>query len=61
MSVSTVQGSENETTSVVQTTAGHAAPIGFFAIGVVINLVLIAAYLIWALKQWKQSGPRDGH
>ena len=45
--------------AVVQAPAGHEAPIGFFAIGLVINLVLIAAYLIWAIKQWKKSGVRD--
>lgn len=25
---------------------------GFFAIGMVINLVLVIAYFIWAFKQW---------
>lgn len=61
MSVSNIQTSENEVTSVVQTPAGHEAPIGFFAVGMVINLALITAYLIWALKQWKKSGTRDKH
>lgn len=32
----------------------HEAPIGFFAIGLVVNLVLITAYFIWAYKQWKK-------
>ncbi len=38
---------------------GHEAPLGFFAIGVVINLVLITAYFIWAYKQWKKPRPLD--
>lgn len=38
---------------------GHEAPIGFFAIGIVINVVLITAYFIWAYKQWKKPRPRD--
>ena len=37
----------------------HEAPIGFFAIGVVVNLVLITAYFIWAYKQWKKPGKAD--
>lgn len=35
------------------------APIGFFAIGIGINLILLAAYFIWALRQWKKPGARD--
>ena len=35
------------------------APVGFFAVGIVINLVLIGAYFIWARRQWKKSGRRD--
>jgi cytochrome bd-type quinol oxidase subunit 2 len=33
--------------------------LGFFGIGVVINLVMITAYFIWAYKQWKKSDRRD--
>ena len=28
---------------------------GFFVIGVVINLILIAAFFVWARKQWKKN------
>jgi hypothetical protein len=31
----------------------------FFAVGLVINLVLIAAFALWAIRQWKQTGKRD--
>jgi heme/copper-type cytochrome/quinol oxidase subunit 2 len=37
----------------------HEAPIGFFAIGIVINLALVIAYFVWAFRQWKKTGPRD--
>ena len=40
-------------------TINEGAPIGFFAIGIGVNLVLIAAYFIWALRQWKKPGARD--
>jgi hypothetical protein len=30
----------------------------FFTIGVVINIVMITAYFIWAYKQWGKSGAR---
>jgi len=30
--------------------------IVFFGIGIVINLVLITAYFIWAYKQWNKTG-----
>lgn len=29
--------------------------IGFFAVGLVINIALVAAYFIWAYKQWKRK------
>lgn len=28
---------------------------GFFAIGIVINLALLAAFFVWAVKQWKRT------
>ena len=31
----------------------------FFAVGLVINLVLITAFVLWARKQWKRSGKSD--
>ena len=33
--------------------------VGFFAIGLVINLLLITAYFIWAYKQWNKRGKGD--
>ncbi|MEE8366205.1 MAG: hypothetical protein V3R76_10490 [Gammaproteobacteria bacterium] len=33
--------------------------IGFFAVGVVINIVMITAYFIWAYRQWGKAGKRD--
>ena len=27
----------------------------FYAVGIVINLVMIAAYFIWAFKQWNKK------
>lgn len=30
----------------------------FFTIGIVINLVMITAYFVWAFKQWKKAGTR---
>jgi len=33
--------------------------IGFFAIGIVINLVMIAAFFIWARKQWSKTSKAD--
>ena len=29
--------------------------LAFFAIGIVINLVMITAYVIWAFRQWKKN------
>jgi len=33
--------------------------IVFFGIGIVINVVMITAYFIWAYKQWKKSDKQD--
>lgn len=33
--------------------------IGFFAVGVVINIVMITAYFIWAYRQWGETDKRD--
>ncbi len=32
---------------------------GFFAIGMVVNVLLIAAYFIWACKQWGKKEKPD--
>jgi len=31
----------------------------FFAVGMVVNLVMITVYFIWAYKQWGKTGARD--
>ena len=50
-----VDSTAQTTTSMsVDTAVNEDAPIGFFAIGIVINLVLLAAYFIWAWRRWKQ-------
>ena len=38
---------------------GNDAPIVFLGIGVVINLVLVTAYFVWARKQWKKTARRE--
>jgi len=32
---------------------------GFFAIGMVINILLVTAYLIWACKHWGKKEKQD--
>ncbi len=32
---------------------------GFFAVGLVINIVMITAFFIWAYKQWGKTGKQD--
>ena len=54
------QSGHTEQAEAVVTTPHQDAPIGFFAIGIVINLVLITAYFVWAYKQWKKPGKGDG-
>ena len=29
--------------------------IGFFAIGMVINLIVLTAFAVWAVKQWNKK------
>lgn len=53
------QLSHTEASEVTTVSTGHEAPVGFFAIGLVVNLVLITAYFVWARKQWKKPGRRD--
>ena len=31
----------------------------FFAVGMVVNIVMITAYFIWAYKQWGKTGERE--
>ena len=33
--------------------------IVFFGIGIVINVVMITAYFIWAYKQWKKTDKQN--
>jgi len=37
-------------------TAEHGPGLGFFAVGMVINVVLIIAYFVWAYKQGRKKG-----
>ncbi len=31
----------------------------FFAVGIVVNIVMITAYFVWAYRQWDRSGTSD--
>ena len=56
--MSTSQSSQSEHTEVAVASTEHDAPVGFFAIGILINLVLLGAYFAWAWRQWKKSASR---
>jgi len=56
--VSNIESSYSEQAEGAPPLSRHEAPIGFFAIGIVINLVLLAAFFVWAYRQWKK--PRSG-
>jgi hypothetical protein len=44
----------------VEDPAGSGGPsTAFFAIGIAINLALLAAFALWAIRQWKQGNKRD--
>jgi hypothetical protein len=32
---------------------------GFFAVGMIINIVMIIAFFIWACRQWGKTNKRD--
>jgi heme/copper-type cytochrome/quinol oxidase subunit 2 len=55
----------NQLTSYTEQPASDSGPeqndsmIVFFGIGMVINVVMITAYFIWAYKQWKKSDKQD--
>jgi heme/copper-type cytochrome/quinol oxidase subunit 2 len=56
--------SDKLTTSTEQPTAAtetaqHGPSMGFFGVGIVINLLLIAAYFIWAFRQSKKTRDRE--
>jgi len=57
--MSNKQSSYSEQAEAAPVTTQHEPSMGFFAIGIVINLVLITAYFIWAYKQWKKPGKGD--
>jgi len=52
--MSNKQSSYSEQTEADPVTPQHEPSMGFFTIGIVINVVLITAYFIWAYKQWKK-------
>jgi len=61
---SSLSANNTITTHTEQPTAVHKVEqnepsIGFFAIGMVINIVMISAYFIWAYKQWKKTDKQD--
>jgi len=41
---------------VVQDAVPNDSMTGFFVAGVVINIVMISAFFIWAYKQWNKPG-----
>ena len=57
----TVTGTSTTTTTAAVADGGvnEGAPIGFFAIGIAFNLVLLAAYFIWAWRRWKRPDSSD--
>ena len=48
----------SEQTEANRETAEQNPMIGFFAIGLVINIVIIAAFFYWAYTQWGKSDNR---
>ena len=48
-------GLQSDQSGVPDNGAGDDSLVGFFAIGVVINIALVAAYFIWAYRQWKRK------
>jgi len=45
---------------VVENPAASTGPsMTFFAIGIAINLALLTAFGLWAIRQWKKGGKRD--
>ena len=48
-------GLQTNQPTVAEGAAGDDSLVGFFAIGVVINIALVAAYFIWAYRQWKRK------
>ena len=39
----------------VEVENGHEDLTVFFAIGMVINVLLVTAYLVWAVRQWRKK------
>ena len=43
-----------------ETPPGATEPLTiFFAVGIVVNLVLITAFVLWAIRQWKKTDRRE--
>ncbi len=38
-------------------TSGRDDLTAFFAVGMIINLIVLAAFFVWAYKQWKKKRP----
>jgi cytochrome bd-type quinol oxidase subunit 2 len=47
---------QTEQPVVVQNASSDDSMTGFFVAGVVINIVMISAFFIWAYKQWNKPG-----
>ena len=57
--MSETQTTYTEQPAGVQTPAQNDPLILFLGIGVIVNLVLISAYFVWARKQWKKTDRED--
>ncbi|MGI9317175.1 MAG: FeoB-associated Cys-rich membrane protein [bacterium] len=55
LSTNLVTGSESAQPQDQEVAAKEDSLVGFFAVGMIINIALVAAYVIWAYKQWKRK------
>ncbi len=48
------QITQSEPQVTINNTEDEDLTTAFFAVGAVINIVMVAAYFVWAFKQWKK-------
>ena len=53
------ESTQIEAESAADTEVNEGVPIGFFAIGLLLNLALIGAFGLWAWRNWHKADDRD--
>ena len=49
---------QSEQSAPAHETGSNGPTAGFFAVGILINIIMVTVYIVWACRHWKKSRDR---